>query len=167
MRTGWRRIREIEAHRAGVRAMIAATPHGRPSALCTALAALVLALAASAAPAAGRLADGQWESAITTDGVTRTISYCIRPDEAASINGDSRTARAFADKKAQKAGAPCSFKSYEVSGDKVSYTMLCGTRTITDQTVYHGQTSDGVKTITKEGQTVSMQISSRRIGTCP
>ena len=96
--------------------------------------------------------------------MARTITYCITQDEAASINGDTRTARAYAEKKAQKASEPCAFKSYEVSGETVSYTMVCGTRTITDKTAYHGQSADGVKTITKEGQTMSMQINSQRVG---
>jgi hypothetical protein len=127
-----------------------------------ALAALLSA--AHAAQAAERLESGKWESVIVADGQARTIAYCITQDEAASINGDSRTARAFAEKKAQKATEPCTFKSYEVSGDTVSYTMVCGTRTINDKTVYHGHTAEGTKTITKEGQTVSMQISSQRVG---
>lgn len=124
-----------------------------------------LALAAPA-HAADRVESGKWESAITADGALRTTTYCITPEEAASLNGDSRTARDFAEKKARKAGAPCSFRSYEVKGDTITYTMLCESRTITDRTVYHGQTSDGVKTITKDGQTHEMFIKSRRVGAC-
>ena len=127
---------------------------------------LLILLAARAAHAADRVESGKWESAITADGALRTTTYCITPEEAASLNGDSGTGRDFAERKMRKAGVPCSFRSYEIKGDAVTYTMLCESRTITDKTVYHGQTSDGVKTITKDGQTHEMFIRSRRIGAC-
>jgi hypothetical protein len=129
--------------------------------------ALPLLVMAAAAGAAERLESGKWESAITTDGDTRTITYCVAPDEAASINGNSKTARDFAESKAKKAGAPCTFKSYEVKGDTVSYAMTCGTRTISDKTASHGQSSEGTKTIVKDGTTVTMLLKSKRIGACP
>ena len=127
---------------------------------------LLLLLAAPAAHAADRVESGKWESAITADGALRTTTYCITPEEAASLNGDSRTGREYAEKRARKAGAPCTFRSYEIKGDTITYTMLCESRTITDKTVYHGQTSDGIKTIAKDGQTHEMFIKSRRIGAC-
>lgn len=141
---------------------------GGQTILFGALCALLLPfLAARAAGAADRIASGKWESAITTDGATQTITYCIGPAEATSINGDSGTGRDFAEKKAQKAGSPCAYKSYEIEGDTVSYVLTCGSRTITDTTVYHGETSEGVKTITKEGKSSTMRLKSRRVGICP
>ncbi len=95
------------------------------------------ALATPAAGAAQRIVSGKWESAMTTDGATRTVSYCISAEEAASINGDSRSGREFAEKKAQKAGSTCAIKSYEIKGDTGSYSLACGSRTITDTTTYH------------------------------
>ena len=86
--------------------------------------------------------------------------------EAASINGDSKTGRDFAEEKAKKAGSNCAIKSYEIKGDTVSYTLTCGPRTITDKTVYHGESSEGAKTVTHEGKTISTQLKSRHIGTC-
>jgi len=124
----------------------------------------LLSLAAYPALAADRMQGGKWESAVTADGQTKMLTYCVTKEEAASINGDTRTAREFAESKAKKASEPCTFKSYEVKGDEVSYTMVCGTRTINDRTVYHGISSEGVKTITKEGQTVTMRLNSRRVG---
>ncbi len=125
------------------------------------------ALATPAAGAAQRIVSGKWESAMTTDGATRTVSYCISAEEAASINGDSRSGREFAEKKAQKAGSTCAIKSYEIKGDTGSYSLACGSRTITDTTTYHGETSEGVKTVSNEGKTVTTRLKSRRIGMCP
>lgn len=133
-----------------------------------ALSAVLLAiLTEPAAQAAERVASGKWESAMTVDDATRTVSYCISATEAASINGDSRTGRDFAETRAKKARAPCVIKSYAIKGDTVSYAMTCESRTITDTTAYHRDTSEGVKTIVKDGKTVTMRIKSRRIGNCP
>ena len=115
------------------------------------------------AEAAERIAGGKWESAMTTDGQTRTVSYCISAAEAASINGDSKTGRAFAEK---KSAGSCAISSYEIKGDTVSYSLTCGARTITDTTAFHGDTSEGVKTVTNEGKTTTTRLKSHRIGTC-
>ena len=123
-------------------------------------------LATSAVEAAERLVSGKWEYAMTTNGATRTIAGCLSSDEAASINGDSRSARDFAEKKGEKRGSPCKIKSYELTGDTQSYALACGDSTITDKTVYHGETSEGVKTVTHDGKTITTRIKSRRIGTC-
>ena len=124
------------------------------------------ALAMPVAEAADRIVSGKWEAAMTTDGATRTVSYCVDAAEATSINGDSRSARDFAEKKAKKAGSSCAITSYEIKGDTGSYSMTCGSRTITDKTTYHGETTEGVKTITNEGKTVTTHLKSHRIGTC-
>jgi hypothetical protein len=128
---------------------------------------LLLILAIPAAAAAERIASGKWEFAMTTDGATRTVTACISPAEATSINGDSKTGRDFAEKKAGKAGSSCAIKSYEIKGDTVSYSLTCGSRTITDTTAFHGESSEGVKTVTYEGKTSTTRVKSRRVGTCP
>ena len=128
---------------------------------------LLLFLATPEAEATDRIVGGKWEYVMTTDGATRTVSGCLSADEAASINGDSRSARDFAEKKGEKLGSPCKIKSYELTGDTGSYALACGDRTITDTTVYHGETSEGVKTVTHDGKTITTRIKSRHIGTCP
>ena len=138
-----------------------------PSTLLRAFIVLAPALAIPVAGAADRIVSGKWEAAMTTDGATRTVSYCVDAEEAASINGDSRSGREFAEKKAKKAGSSCTITSYEIRGDTGSYSLACGSRTITDKTIYHGETSEGVKTVTNEGKTVTTSLKSRRVGTCP
>ena len=141
---------------------------GSQTILLGALCAFLLPLLVTpAAGAADRIAAGKWESAMTTDGATRTVTYCISAAEATSINGDSKTGRDFAEKKAQKSGSTCAIKSYDMKGDTVSYSLACGDRTITDTTVFHGETSEGVKTVTNEGKTVTTRLKSRRVGLCP
>ena len=133
--------------------------------LVGALFALLVPLAITAAAATkDRIVGGKWESAMTTEGETHAVAYCISPAEASSINGDSKTGRDFAEK---KAGSRCGIKSYEITGDTVSYTLTCGTRTITDRTVFHGETSEGIKTASNEGKTVTTSLKSRRVGVCP
>ena len=119
------------------------------------------------ATAADRIAGGQWEAAMTTDGDSRTVTFCISAAEAASINGDSKSGREFAEQKAKKSGSPCVIKAYDIKADTVSYTLSCGQRVITDRTTFHGDTSEGVKNVISAGTTVTTQVRSRRIGACP
>jgi len=79
------------------------------------------------AQAGDRIAGGKWEAAMTTDGETRTVSFCVSAAEAAAINGDSKSGREFAEK---KAGGRCAISAYEIKGDTVSYSLACGDRTI-------------------------------------
>jgi hypothetical protein len=113
--------------------------------------------------AAERLASGQWEFAMTTDGSTRTISQCITAEKAKEVNGDSKSGREYAEKGAK---GRCSVRSYDVSGDTVSYSLMCGSTQIESVQTYHGDSSDGTKTTTTDGKTVKTQVKARRLGAC-
>lgn len=132
-----------------------------------ALCSLLLLAIPAIATAADRMASGKWEAVMTTDGDTRTVTFCISAAEAASINGGSLTGRDFAEQKAKKSGSPCVIKAYDIKADTVSYILSCGPRTITDSTSFHGDTSEGVKTIVNAGTTITTRVKSRRIGACP
>jgi hypothetical protein len=149
------------------RPMKTPSPGRRPASLCACSALFLLCAQLHAASAAERVAAGKWESAMTTAGETRTVSFCIGAEEAAGINGGTATGRAYAEKKAQKSGGTCSIRSYEIKGDTVSYTLACGERTIADTTTFHGDTAEGVKVVTAGGKAVTSQLKSRRIGNCP
>jgi len=101
---------------------------------------------------------------MVSDGDSHTIVFCLTQEQAAALNGDSKAGRADAIK---RAGKRCTVKSWEASGDTVSYELVCGDRTISDTTRYHGETSEGVKTITFEGKKSSTTITSKRLGACP
>ena len=118
--------------------------------------------------AAERMLSGQWESAMTTYGETRIVKFCIDAAEAASNNGDSKSGREFAEKKAKKAGGTCTIETYDIKGDTISYSMLCGNRSIKSTQTYGGETAEGVLSTTVQGKTTTnTQIKSRRIGSCP
>ena len=114
--------------------------------------------------AAERMASGQWEFTMTTDGSTRTMSQCITAEKASEFNGDSKSGRDYAEKSAK---GRCAIKSYEIAGDTVSYALSCGTTRIESITTFHGDTSDGSLVTTTAGKSVTTQVKARRLGTCP
>jgi hypothetical protein len=65
--------------------------------------------------AGDRVVSGQWEHTMTTDGQAqpRKVTACMSADEAAAFGGDSKTARAYFEKKAH---GPCTVKAFEIQG---------------------------------------------------
>jgi hypothetical protein len=130
------------------------------------LAAGALALASAPLSAAERLRPGQWEFTIVRPGSEPNVfKHCVTADEATSINGDTKTARAYSEK---KAAGRCTITAYDVHGDSVSYAMKCGEVAIRATSVYHGDTSEGEQTSKKgsEPEVVS-HVKARRLGDCP
>ncbi len=70
-------------------------------------------IAAASARGADRMQTGKWEFVLTTNDQTQTTTRCVTKDEAAAVNGDTKTARAHAEKNAKGA---CDFKAYDVTG---------------------------------------------------
>jgi len=114
--------------------------------------------------AAERMATGQWEFTMTTDGSTHAMKQCITAEKANEVNGDSKSGREYAEKNAK---GRCTIKSYEIAGDTVSYSLTCGSRDIQSVTTFHGDSSEGVLTTTDEGKPVRTQVKARRLGACP
>lgn len=114
--------------------------------------------------AAERMASGEWEFAMTTDGSTRTIKQCITPDKASEVNGDSKSGRDSVEKSAK---GRCAVKSYEIAGDTVSYSLTCGGTQIESVTTFHGDSSEGSKVTTTAAESIKTQIKARRLGACP
>ncbi len=112
------------------------------------------------------MAAGKWELTLTGDGGSRTFSQCMTPDQANEANGDTKTAREFAEKKAK---GRCTIKSYDIQGDTVKYSLACGDRTIDSTTTYRGgNTSEGVlKTTTADGKVDTKAVKAHRVGACP
>src|SRR6185436_4347237 len=105
--------------------------------LFTAICALFLAGALSVR-AAERMAAGQWEFTLTGNGDSRVMKQCITQDQANEMNGDTATARGFAEKRAK---GRCTIKSYDIQGNTVKYALICGDRTIESATTFTGDTS--------------------------
>ncbi len=125
----------------------------------------VLALSIAAAPllAAERVSAGEWEFAMTTDGQTHTAKHCISADEAAGFNGDSASGRKYVEEKGR---GHCSVKTYEASGNRISYSLICADRQIDSATEFAGDASKGILTTTDEGKVITTSVVGRRIGDC-
>jgi len=132
--------------------------------LFTAICALFLAGALSVR-AAERMAAGQWEFTLTGNGDSRVMKQCITQDQANEMNGDTATARGFAEKRAK---GRCTIKSYDIQGNTVKYALICGDRTIGSATTFTGDTSEGTQTTTTaDGKVDTRTIKARRLGACP
>lgn len=130
------------------------------------VAAALLALPPALIAAPQRLHAGEWEFTTShADGEPDSTKFCISAEEAASVNGDAKTARAYAEKKAQKG---CTVTGYTVSGDLVTYSVSCGKSTVRARITYHGDTSEGDTFIQREGQPeIVMHVKAKRLGDCP
>jgi hypothetical protein len=115
--------------------------------------------------AADRMQPGKWEFTMTGDGAPRTFSKCMPQDQANEVNGDAKTARAYAEKKAK---GRCTIKSYDIQGDTVKYSLACGDRTIDSTATFHGGTSsEGIlKTTTADGKVNTRTVKAHRVGAC-
>ena len=125
-----------------------------------------LLVAPGALWAGARVVNGQWEYTMTADGKAEpnTITVCMSAEEAAAFNGDSKTGRAYFEKKQPKT---CTIKSFDLQGNTMSYHLECGARSIENKVTFHGDTSEGV-TITKAPDgTHTMHTKARRLGACP
>jgi hypothetical protein len=115
--------------------------------------------------AAERMAAGQWQFTLTSNGESRTMKQCMTPDQANEMNGDTKTARAFAEKRTQ---GRCTIKSYDIQGNTVKYSLVCGDRTIDSSTTFTGDTSEGtLTTTTADGKVDTRTVKARRLGACP
>jgi hypothetical protein len=130
----------------------------------TSICALLVAGALSVR-AAERMAAGQWEFTLTGNGESRTIKQCMTPDQANEMNGDTKTARGFAEKRMK---GRCTIKSYDIQGNTVKYSLVCGDRTIDSRTTFAGDTSEGTQTTTTaDGKVDTRTVKARRLGACP
>jgi hypothetical protein len=115
--------------------------------------------------AAERMTAGQWEFTLAGNGESRIMKQCVTPDQANEMNGDTKTARAFAE---QRAKGRCTIKSYDIQGNTVKYALICGDRTIESTTTFTGDTSAGTQTTTTaDGKVDTRTVKARRLGTCP
>ncbi len=128
--------------------------------------ALTLVLPAVPLFAADRLHAGQWEFTTTRTGeAPNTFKHCVQGDDALMANGDTRAARAIAEK---KAAGRCTISEYSVTGNVVTYAMKCGKVSLRSKATYAGDSSEG-ELVSKNGTDpeIVSHIKARRIGDCP
>lgn len=139
------------------------TPRIRRAVLLTSLSVL-MAFAAPPLRAAERMMAGQYEVTMTTEGKTQTSTRCVTADEAKSVNGDAKTGREYVEKAAKGA---CTVRAYDVTGNTVSCTMVCGPGVVrAASATYHGDGFEGDVTTTAGGRSHTAHTKARRIGAC-
>jgi hypothetical protein len=129
------------------------------------LAAIGLTLTVAPLSAADRMQPGMWEFTSTANGETRTFKHCATPDETGSVNGDAKSARANA---ARRAAGHCTITDFNINGNVVSYAMVCGTTSVRSTTTYRGDTFEAaLKTKTEGAAEVATRVTAKRLGFCP
>lgn len=112
-----------------------------------------------------RVVSGEWEYTTTTEGEPESekVTACLSADEAASMNGDAKTGRAFFEKKNH---GRCTITKFELKGNTMSYALSCGARSIENTVTFHGETSEGVTIARGPDGTDTTHIKARRLGAC-
>ena len=121
------------------------------------LIALLLLCSVAVASAAERVRAGLWETTITIAGKPVVSSGCITEADAATMNGDAATIRAYLEKSSAKAG--CTVKNVTVNGNQVVVTNVCRRAENVGTTTYKGDSSE---TVNSNGA----KVQSRRVGAC-
>ncbi len=129
--------------------------------------AITMGLVDAPAFAAVRVLAGQYEiTTLDADGKTRTATHCITAEQAAGVNGDVKVGRAYMEKAAKGA---CKVTAYDIVGDTVSSTMVCGgDNTVIGRVTFHGdQASESHTTMKRGDKTVlDAHLTSKRVGSC-
>ncbi len=114
---------------------------------------------------ADRVKAGQYDITTVADGKTVTSSICISVDEAKAFNADATAGRALYEKEIRKAG--CAVKTYDVSGNKVSTSIVCeGSVAMSTNNTYAGDSYEGDLTRTVRGTTFVAHSKGKRTGVC-
>lgn len=134
--------------------------------LLLSLGGLMLSVVSSVS-AADRTAPGQYEMVTIADGKTQTDSVCQTPEMAKIANGDAKSGREEKQKTLDRFGkGRCTVKAYDIIGNTVSATIVCGKSEVTTSTTYHGDTSESEVTTTDSGKTTSVRVKAKRVGAC-
>lgn len=130
------------------------------------LGALMLSVALSVL-AADRMAPGQYEIVTVADGNTDIESFCQTPEMARIANSDAKSGREYKQKTLDRFGkGHCTIKAYDIIGNTVSATIVCGKSVTTTRSTYHGDTSESEVTTTGFGKPMSVHTKAKRVGAC-
>jgi hypothetical protein len=81
-------------------------------------------------------------------------------------NGAPAAVRAEMERALSK-GAACTLKEFKLEGNTMTHTTVCGSRTVLQETRFHGGDSfETTMTYTEGGVTKVSQIKGRRTGDC-
>ena len=120
-------------------------------------------LFSTALHAAISITPGQYQVTMTKDGKPfYTITQCFTPENADF--GDAKAGRALIEKTFKEQG--CTVKTYNVTGNIVSYSLLCGETVKTTSTTYQQESFEGDMTSKGRQSSYSVHTSAKRIGAC-
>jgi hypothetical protein len=108
------------------------------------LVALIVVCSAVDMYAADRPRAGEWATTLTIAGQTKTKLACITEPDAAVMNGDMASIRAFVDKNSVKTGRKTT--NVVLNGNEVVGTSLCGGKEKVGTITSQGQTLDTANT---------------------
>jgi hypothetical protein len=113
--------------------------------------------------AANSIIPGEYQVTMTKEGKPfHTMKQCFTPEN--SNFGDAKTGRALIEKTFKEQG--CTVKTYNVTGNKVSYSLLCGDTVMTASTTYQQQGFEGDMTSKGPHSSYSVHTSAKRMGAC-
>jgi hypothetical protein len=131
----------------------------------TAILTAIAMTAVAPLSAADRMVPGMWEFTSTTNGESNTVKHCVTSIEVETVNGDGKSARI---KAAKVSIGDCKITDYRVFGNVVGYDMVCGTTSIHNKAVYHGDAFEADMTTKAKGAPdVVNHVKARRLGPCP
>jgi hypothetical protein len=124
---------------------------------------LLTLLFSTALHAAISITPGEYQVTMTKEGKPfHTLTQCFTPEN--STFGDAKTGRALIEKTFKEQG--CDVKTYNVTGNKVSYSLVCGSTVTTISTTYQQQGFEGDMTSKSPSSSYSVHTSAKRIGAC-
>jgi hypothetical protein len=127
----------------------------------TSLSTCVFIFLGLSAQAADRMRSGQWVGTTTVGGKTYPTSSCVSLSDAAQMNGDAKTVRAYLETIIPP--QICKITDVKADGNQVVYTASCSggavktVKTVT--TSYYGDRSEGT-------DTTGSKIEAKLVGAC-
>ena len=113
------------------------------------------------AQALDRIRPGIYELKINDHPVA---SRCYPDAEVKPMNSDARTLEDWQKKTAVR--AQCTLKDFKVSGDTVSFTLVCLDHTTATTGAYRGDSFDTFNTVTRGSAVTKSHMQGRRTGDC-
>ena len=113
--------------------------------------------------AAISITPGQYQLTMTKDGKPfHTMTQCFTPENANF--GDAKAGRAVIEKTFKEQG--CTVRTYNVAGNKVSYSVACGETMMTVSSTYQQEGFEGDMISKGRQSSYSVHTSAKRIGAC-
>ena len=134
----------------------------RPTLLLGALIVLA-ALCPSQLHAADRLTAGLYEGTTTINGRDQPFTHCFTSDEAKNVNADAKAGRQYAEEAGK---GVCKVTAYDITGARISMTLVCGKSVTTSVGTYHGDAFESIATRTIGDSVLVVHSRAKRVGVC-